>query len=485
MLQLNRTTAQVGPPLPEKVLQIGGGNFLRAFADWMLNIYNQKCQADLGVLLVSATPRGNYQKLQEQEGLYHVLSRGFSQGQIVDEQQLVSCISRVLHLYPDWDRFLASAENPDLRFIISNTTEAGIRFMEQDQWNDHPPAEFPAKLTHWLYRRFQFFRGDHSKGCILLPTELIPQNGQHLRKCILQYIEHWELGDDFKEWILSANLFCNSLVDRIVPGVSSDALSREWEKLGFQDQMLTEGEAFHFWAIEGPPEVEAELPLHRAGLNVVFTADLQPYRERKVRILNGAHTSLVAVGYLAGLDTVGACMKDEQMRRFLERLLIEEILPSLEGEPAELEAYAHSVLDRFRNPFIQHQLLSISLNSVAKFRSRILPSILAYHAQFQRLPSSLILTFAGLIHFYQGKRGEQDVPLKDDPANVRFLQNCWAECEMSPEGFEQMATQILGWEAAWGRDLNEIAGLQTALANDLLAIEQQGMRQLLKIHQKK
>ncbi|MCB0854240.1 MAG: tagaturonate reductase, partial [Bacteroidetes bacterium] len=372
----------------------GGGNFLRAFVNWMLDVHNEKAGADLGVLLVTPIERDNYSNWQEQDGLYHVLTRGFQNGQVIDETCLITCISRILHLYPQWNDFLASAENPDMRFIISNTTEAGIRFSAEDKMTDTPPNEFPAKLTLWLYHRYRHFQGDKDKGCILIPVELILENGNALRQCILQNADNWGIEEGFKNWINDANIFCNTLVDRIVPGVSRDAFAEEWEKLGFEDTMITQGEAFHFWAIEAPAIVQKELPLDQAGLNVVFTDDLTPYRTRKVRILNGARTSMVPVGYLYGIETVKGTVEHEIMGKFVQRAIFDEIIPTLDLPDEELQQFANDVIDRFKNPFIKHQLISISLNSVSKFETRVLPSIIEYQSRKGELPSCLVFSMA-------------------------------------------------------------------------------------------
>ena len=476
MKELNRRTAQAPAPKPEKVLQFGGGNFLRAFVDWMLDVYNEHTQADLGVLLVTPIEQDNYTQWQEQQGLYHVLTRGLQQGQVKDEAHLVSSISRIIHLYPFWDDFLASAENPDTRFVVSNTTEAGIRYVETDQVTDTPPKEFPAKLTVWLYRRYTHFEGDPEKGCIFLPVELILKNGEMLRTCILQNADNWGLEEGFKAWINGANVFCNTLVDRIVPGVAPDARPHEWEKLGFKDTMLTQGEVFHFWAIEGPERVQQELPLNQVGLNVIFTKDLSPYRTRKVRILNGAHTSMVPVGYLYGIETVREAVEHEIMGQFVQRTLFEEIIPTLDLPDEELQQYARDVLDRFKNPFIKHQLISISLNSVSKFKTRVLPSLLEYQKRKNELPDCLVFALAALIHFYKGTRNGEEIPLKDDPTAIGVLQKEWAASEGTEAGIQKMAENILKWEYAWQQDLSQIPGLTEKLGDYLVQIEQQGMQ---------
>jgi tagaturonate reductase len=475
MKQLNRANTHSQAPYPEKILQFGGGNFLRAFADWMIDVYNEKMNADLGVLLVTSTGRNDYTTWQNQDGLYHVLTRGLRNGEIVDEKYLVKSISRILALSTKWDTFLASAENPEMRFVISNTTEAGIRFSPDDQITDTPPKEFPARLTLWLYHRYQFFNGNKEAGCIFIPTELITKNGETLRKCILQYAENWNIETGFKTWILEANIFCNTLVDRIVPGISRNALPEEKEKIGYQDTMMTQGEPFHFWAIEGPAEVQKELPLDKVGLNVIFTDDLTPYRTRKVRILNGAHTSMVPVGYLFGIETV----EHEVMGEFVRRCLYDEIIPTLDLPAEELQQFANDVLDRFKNPFIHHELISISLNSTSKFKTRVLPSILEYKNRKGFLPDCLVFSMAALIHFYKGEYDQKEIPLKDDPDAIAFLKRLWEECKGSKPDFEKMAKEVLAWEKNWGSNLNDISGLTEKLAGYLFLVEQKGMEKVV------
>lgn len=479
MLPLNRKTANIQAAYPERILQFGGGNFLRAFTDWMLDVYNDKTDAQLGILVVKSRPGSGYDSWKVQEGLFHVLTRGFQGGSIIEEKHLIKSVSRILHLYDEWTDYLKSAENPDLRFIISNTTEAGIRFSASDQLTDQPPNEFPAKLTLWLYHRYQYFQGNRDKACILIPTELILNNGDALCACILQNADNWGLESGFKQWVEEANIFCNTLVDRIVPGIDKTVLAAEQENIGFKDTMMTQGEAFHFMAIEGPTEVQAVLPLDKVGLNVVFTEDLEPYRMRKVRILNGAHTSMVPVGYLYGIETVREAVEHEVMGRFVQSCIFEEIIPPLDLPAEALDAFANDVLDRFKNPFIQHHLISISLNSISKFKTRVLPSILAYQRRKGTLPTALVFSFAALIRFYKGSYQGKAIPLKDDPVTVTFIQELWAICDGSEAGIRLLVEKVLAWQEAWGQDLCQVLGLLERLTGHLLSIEEIGMKKTL------
>lgn len=477
MQRLNKNTAKVVKSYPEKILQFGGGNFLRGFVDWIVDEYNVKTNSDWGVLVVKPTERGDYNAWRQQDGLFNVLTKGIKEGQIIEENYLVKSISRIIHPYKEWQAYLKSAENIDLQYIISNTTEMGIRYAEMDKITDTPPHEFPAKLTLWLHHRFIHFNGAEKAGCVLIPTELLIDNGILLQTAILQYADNWELGNRFKEWINKANIFCNTLVDRIIPGVAKTALRDAWKQVGFEDSMITQGEPYHFWAIEAPEKVRTEFPIDKIGLNVIYTDDLAPYRTIKVRILNGAHTTMVPVGYLYGIKTVRETVEHDIMGKFIHQAIFEEIIPTLDLPEETLLQYAQDILDRFRNPFIKHQLISISLNGTSKFKTRVLPSILAYHERTGNFPNALVLAMAALIHFYKGEYNGQVIPLKDDPVAIDFMQNAWKQCDGSAAACSILAKQVLQWEYNWQQDLSQIDGLQKLLAMYLTKIEQEGMKQ--------
>lgn len=479
MQKLNRQHANLASN-PIKVLQFGGGNFLRAFVDWIIDVYNEETGSDLGVLVVKPTRGGDYQAWREQDGLYHIISRGLSEGRVVDESRLIKCVSQIVHPYHDWEGFLKSAENPDLTYVVSNTTESGIKFSLNDLKTDTPPHEFPAKLTLWLHHRYRFFEGKKEAGCVFVPTELLIDNGQKLKETILEYAGHWQLEEGFATWISEANAFCNTLVDRIVPGISKEKMPEMQEKIGYEDVMATQGEPYHFLAIEAPKEVREKLPLDKIGLNIVYTNDITPYRERKVRILNGAHTSMVPVGYLYGIDTVREAVEHEVMGKFIQQAIYDEIIPTLDLSKEELTQFAGDVLDRFKNPFIRHQLISISLNSVSKYRTRVLPSVLEYEKRNGSLPEALVFSMASMVHFYKGERNGEEIPLKDDPDAISFLKNEWHQCDLTESGFLKMAENILKWEYAWQQDLSQVGAYKELLADFLFKIEKEGMQAALK-----
>lgn len=463
---LNRTVSENSIMRPLKILQFGGGNFLRGFVDWMVEILNESTDFNAGIIVVKPTEKGDYHALRNQDGLFHVLTNGIRNGELVSEEKLVTCVQQIIQPYKAWNSFLETAENPDIRFIVSNTTESGIKFNKQDSFPETCPQEFPAKLCAWMYKRWQHFEGRKDKGCIILPCELIENNGDQLRDCLLQYARFWGLEDNFQDWLQTANHYCNSLVDRIVPGYPKERASQIEEKLALRDELLVDAEPYHIWVIEGPEEVKQELPFEQTGLNVVFTDDLQPYRELKVRILNGAHTTVVPVGYLAGIETVREAVEDKEVGEFIRGAIYEEILPTLDFPQDQLEQYAKDVLDRFRNPFIRHQLIDISLNSISKFKTRVLPSLLAYQEKFGRLPQRLVKALAALICFYRGRRGEEKIPLRDSKATLAFFEEIWVNWEKDKDS-KQLVQAVLGNEKFWGKELNGVSGLPEKLVQEI------------------
>lgn len=453
---------------PLRILQFGGGNFLRAFVDWMIDVLNEETDFNGGVAIVKPTSKGDYTELRAQDGLFTVALDGLRQGELIAERRVVTCIQEVIQPYLDRVAYLATAELPGLRFVISNTTEAGIRFQEEPMPTEGMPAEFPAKLCLWLHHRFEHFgEGGRGRGCIVLPLELIQNNGDELRECILRYARHWGLTEAFQQWLLEENHFCNTLVDRIVSGYPADRAAAIAAETGHEDPLLVAGEYYHSWVISGPDLVAKELPFGKTNLNVTFTKDLDAYREIKVRILNGAHTCIVPTGYLAGLETVGEVMADDKMNAFLTSVLNDEIIPSLDYPEAALKAFAADVLDRFRNPSIHHKLMDISLNSTSKFRIRLLPSLLAYQAKKGDLPAGIIRAFAALIRFYRGDRNEEPIALRDDALRISFIKDEWLRQQYGEQGVRNVVLHILSQEEWWGQDLNQIPGLTVALTEAL------------------
>ena len=411
----------------ERFIQFGEGGFLRGFADWMIQKMNEKTDFEGSVVVVQPIEKGMCDILTAQNCRYTHIIRG-EEGV---ETSVIDVISRCVKPYEDFEGFLKLAEIPTMRYVISNTTEAGIAFKEEDKATDAPPASFPAKVTLLLKRRFEC----GLPGFVFLPCELIDRNGDNLKKIVLRYIDLWGLGADFAAWVERENVFCSTLVDRINTGYPKD----EKIDLGYEDKMLNTSEYFHLWVIETDLDLEKELPFSKAGLNVIVTRDaLEKYRTRKVRILNGAHTSMVPYALLSGFDTVKSCMDDDKMRAYVRKCVFEEIIPTLDLPKDELVAYAEDVLTRFSNPYIKHYLSSIALNSVSKFKVRVLPSILEYKKRFGVYPKTLVFAFARLIEFY--KVGTPN----DDPEVTAFLQN-------------HTVAEILANKALWDADLSDLA----------------------------
>ena len=411
---------------PERVIQFGEGGFLRGFVDWMLQKVNATSDFNGSVVVVQPIEMGMCDMLEAQNCVYTHVIRGVEG---VDTT-VVDVISRCVKPYEDFASYLALAEQKEMRFVVSNTTESGIVFSSEDKITDAPPKSFPAKVTLLLKHRFEL----GLPGFIFLPCELINRNGDNLKKCIIQYADLWQLGDDFKNWVETENVFTNTLVDRINTGYPRD----EDLGLGYEDNMANTSEFFHLWVIETDFDLDKEMPFSSTDLNVIITPDkLEMYRTRKVRILNGAHTSLVPYALLCGLDTVKSCLDDETMSAHLKKCVFDEIIPTLDLPRDELLSYANSVVERFSNPYIKHYLSAIALNSVSKFKVRVLPSILEYIKRYDKMPETLLFAFAKLIEFYKTDM------TNDDADVVEFMKN-------------NDTAAILANEALWGQDLSHL-----------------------------
>jgi len=466
---------------PERILQFGGGNFLRAFMDWMFHVLNNETSFKGNVVIVKPTKRGDYTELKKQKGKFHVALDGIKDGKLVSDLVLVESVSRSIQPYTEWDEYLNVAENPDMRFVVSNTTEAGIQFSSSDKLNDTPPHEFPAKLTVWLYHRFQHFEGDTTKGCVMLPCELIEKNGDTLKSVILQYAEHWKLGIKFINWIDRHNYFCNTLVDRIVSGYPTERASTLLKQASFDDALLVAGEQYHSWVIQGAAIVQKELPFDKTNLNVQFVDDITEYRDMKVRILNGAHTSMVPVGYLSGIRTVKEVMEDSEISKFIEELLSEEITTTLANIPSEeLSDFVNDTLDRFRNPTLRHFLINISLNSTSKFVARLLPTLKDYVATNKQLPKRIVFAFSCLVRMYEGTYNQESIALNDKTTTLAFFKSNWKQNKDGSLPLDTMVSNLLKNVEIWGEDLDAINGFSKAVSENLQLIDQIGVKAVIK-----
>ncbi|MDR3627054.1 MAG: tagaturonate reductase [Ignavibacteriaceae bacterium] len=468
----------IGPleNMPEKVIQFGEGNFLRAFVDWQFNELNKQGLFNGRVVLVQPLEKGMVNTINEQDGLYTLLLRGIQQGKEIEKTEIITSVSRGLNPYEDWKGFLECAANPELRYMVSNTTEAGIAYSNLPFPEDACPSTFPAKAAAFLYERFKKFNGDANKGLIILACELIENNGSTLKKYILRHAEDWKLGKDFINWIENANYFCNTLVDRIVPGYPKDEIKEITEKLGYEDKVIVAAEIFHLWVIEGDEKIKDELPFAKAGLNVAWTNDLQKYRTLKVRILNGSHTTFTIPSFLAGNDTVRDSVNDEVIGKYLNEALFKEIIPVLNFPEEKKLEFAKEIFGRFRNPFIKHYLLSIALNSVSKFKVRVLPSLLEYQKANKRLPDALTFSLAALILFYKNKfSGEaklRDYQLNDDDAVINYFKEL-----SSITDARTAVAKVLSNKDFWDVDLNLVEGMTDKVTEYFTAICQSGVRE--------
>lgn len=479
-MKLNRESYKNHKSYPVKVIQFGEGNFLRAFVDWQIDKMNKEADFNGSVAVVQPLEGGLIHMLNEQDCLYTLYLQGIQNGKATKTHTVIDCIDRAVDPYKDYNKYLELAEIPSVRFIISNTTEAGIVFENDDKLEGGCQNGYPSKLTALLYHRFKTFNGALDKGLNIIPCELIDRNGEKLKEIVLKYAEIWNLGDEFITWINTANTFFCSLVDRIVPGYPRDTIEEVRAELGYDDNLVDVGEVFHLWVIEGPQCLKEELPIEKAGLNVKVVDDMTPYRTRKVRILNGPHTAMVPVAYLYGLETVGETVDHEIMGQYVRELIFEEIVPTLDLPHDELVQFGNDIIERFQNPYVKHYLMSIALNSMSKYKTRDLPSLTEYLKRKGELPRKLVYSLAALIEFYKGKRGNEDIKLADDEHILELYKNLWSECDGSESGLKTLVTKVLAYDRNWGMDLNEIEGLTQSVTDNLILIEKAGMKEAVK-----
>ncbi|MBK4734338.1 tagaturonate reductase [Noviherbaspirillum pedocola] len=473
-MQALRRTAPFS--LPIRILQFGQGNFMRGFFDWQIDLLNERSGLDAGVVIVR--PRGGRGDalLDVQDGLYTTLIRGIDErGEEVKQYRTIRCVQREIDIASMYGDYLEQAKNPSLRFITSNTTEAGITVNDNDRYEDAPPSTFPAKLARLLHERFRHFNGAKDKGVVLLPCELIDDNGEALRAAVLHFARLWQLEDAFITWIAAACTFCSTLVDRIVTGYPAGEEERIAAELGAEDRFLVAAEYFYLFVIKGPAWLADELKLAGANLNIRLVDDIAPYKRRKVGILNGGHTTLVPVALMAGLEAVGEAVADEQVGGFLRAALDDEIIPALGMDRAELQAFAEDVLRRFRNPYIRHRLDAIALNSWPKFAVRVMPQLLRHIDMHGAPPERLTLALAATMALYRGDR----IRLADDEASLRWFRDAWAAHDAGELSLQAMVRGWLANVALWGRDLNAAPGLTDATTRALEVITQHGMREAL------
>lgn len=489
MKALNKLTAPKSVA-PEKIIQFGEGNFLRAFVDWIIWNTNQKTNFNASVVVVQPIDKGMVEWLNGQDCLYHVNLQGRLNGEAVNTLERIDVISRALNPYTQNAAFMALADQPEIRFVISNTTEAGIAFDPACKLSDAPASSYPGKLTQLLYRRFKTFNGDPKKGLIIMPCELIFLNGHHLKKCIFEYVDLWkdDFGADyeaFKDWVTNYNYVCATLVDRIVPGFPRKEIAQIQEKVGYADNLVVQAEIFHLWVIEKPTnmsieELRAEFPAEKAGLHVLIAESEAPYHERKVTLLNGPHTVLAPVAYLSGLNIVRDACNHDVIGKYIYKVQFEELMETLNLPMDELKQFANDVLERFNNPYVDHAVTSIMLNSFPKYQTRDLPGLKVYLERKGELPKGLVLGLAAIITYYKGGVREDGAPIQpNDSAEImQLLTDLWATGDTRKVAEGVLAAKDL----IWGEhgDLNLIHGLTDMLTEFLNSIQEKGMLETVK-----
>ena len=467
---------------PEKVMQFGEGNFLRAFVDYFFDVANEKIDWNGKVAMVQPIAAGLTEMINAQNGLYTLYLRGSEKGRTVDDKRLISAVSRCLNPYTEvgFDEMMALAGSDDLEIIVSNTTEAGIVYDPSCRFEDRPASSFPGKLTQVLYHRWKAEKAP----VVILSCELIDNNGKELKKCVDKYIKQWELPEAFAAWCGEC-VFCSTLVDRIVPGRIRDAAEKAAldQANGYVDDLMDVGECFGVWVIEGPDGLEDKLPFKAAGLNVHVVPDVTPYKKRKVRILNGAHTGFVLGAYLAGFDIVRDCMHDDAVRGFMDKMLYDEVIPTIPLDKQDLLDFAAAVADRFDNPFVDHELMSISLNSTSKWRARNMPSFLTYVEKEGKLPACLTMSLSALIAFYSNdiqSRTEAGLVCRRPAGNeYTVMDDGWVldfYYEHRADSEETLVHAVLANTDMWGRDLTEVTGLEAAVTAGLKKIRTEGAK---------
>ncbi len=469
---LNSTTVDK-PQLTEKILQFGEGNFLRAFVDWMIDKANAKGKMNHGIVIVQPIAQGEAIRkiFEQQDGMYHVYLEGIKDKQPVKEISLVKSITRVINPYSDYKEYEKLFLSDELEMIVSNTTEAGIRYEDGDDLNAEPPASYPAKMTALLNKRFRKFNGDPSKGLSIICCELIEDNGSTLRQYILQHAKANNLGADFETWVNTNCHFYDTLVDRIVPGFPKETINEIKEEIGFDDNLVVKGEYFHVWAIGGDNSIRKKLPLDEAGFNVLFMDDIHDFRAKKVRILNGAHTAMVPIALQLGCETVMDAFKTPAVEKFINKMVREEVLPVIDEDQEELKKFAEKILERFYNPFLKHYLKDISLNSLSKWETRDFPTVKDNYTKKNKNAKLVTFSFAALLVLYSGK------------AEVAFTANDTAEfVDLIQSSFN--ANNIKGWvegiiknKKIWKEDFAAIPFFIDEVTNNVELILSKGMKE--------
>ncbi|RBW69729.1 tagaturonate reductase [Bacillus taeanensis] len=474
--------------LPERIVQFGEGNFLRGFVDWMVHQLNKQGLFNGRIAAIQPTPHGKVvPKLTAQDGLYTFVLQGIEDGREVEKYEIISSISRGINPYSNWEDVLALAESPSIEFVFSNTTEAGLTYSKEAYNPTEAPLSFPGKLTAFLYHRYSVNNGDSHAGLTIIPCELVEENGMKLKEIVFKIAEDWNLSSSFIDWVKDSNQFCNTLVDRIVPGFPKDNIEQFEKLLGYEDLLIGVGEPYHLFAIDGDENVKAALPFHQAGLNVKW-GDVTPYRNLKVSILNAPHTMMFSVGYLSGFQTVYEATENETLHRFVQRAIDEEILPTVSFDEKTKREFAESVIERFRNPFVKHYLVDLGLNAVSKFRARVLPLFLHWTEEKKQIPMMMSFSLAALITYYRSKElvgeehmigrcGGEEYKIRDSKEAIKRLHEAWKYYDQTRQGIEKVVWNVLEDEKLWGTNLVAVDKLHSVISDHVKNILEYGMKQ--------
>ena len=461
-----------------RIMQFGEGNFLRAFVDWIIQKMNDSKKYDGHVVVVQPLSFGRVKDLAEQDGLYTLYLQGMENSKTIRTHEVIDCLDDFINPYEDYHKFLSYGESEDLEVVISNTTEAGITLDETDIDFSVTPKTFPGKVLALLRHRYEHFNGDLKRGLSFICCELIDNNGEELRKCVLALAKIKGYENDFITWLENACHFTSTLVDRIVPGYPRDEITEITEELGYVDSSIVKGEIFHLWVLKKEEHIEKVFPCDKVGLNVIYAEDIKPYKQRKVKILNGCHTAMVPVSYLYGIDTVKESIEDPIIGKFAREFIFEEVVPTIKLPQDQMISFANSVLERYLNPFVRHELMSIALNSISKYWARVLPTVKDYYILNNKLPSRAMFSLASLIKFYFGKRNDEDIKLNDTASYIEFFNSLKQENLTE----EEIVRRVLSNKEMWQEDLNEFANMSDVVSLYLKDINALGMKEALVKH---
>jgi tagaturonate reductase len=467
--------------LPIKIIQFGEGNFIRAFFDYFIHKLN--CNNMFNGRIAVIKPReGSLNKLRMQDCLFTLITAGIEKGKKIYEKEIISSIGKAIDTYSSWQDILDLVKDVNIKVIVTNTTERGISFNTSDKYDDKPPSTFPAKLTRLLYERYK--RANRSDGFIILPLELIENNGTVLKDIVLKYIDLWGLESRFKNWVSTSNLFVNTLVDRIVPGYPSKRAEKIFKEIGYRDNFLTLTEIYHLFAIEETRVVKKVLPFHKAGINVVFSSDISKYRELKLRILNGVHTGLAAIALLENVQYVKNIFVNEKLNKCLNNMIFNEIVPTLSYDKELVLNFAKDVIERFKNPYIEHKWSDIFLNSITKFQIRLFPTINKHYALYNSFPPLITFSYSLLMYLFKDARwiddkliyfyNNKEIQITDEASILNDLYNLWQAYNKREISINDLLNRILVNPRLCSIDNTYIMPFKEIVAKNLNILLQKG-----------